>query len=60
MSISLKQTSQHSDMSDRGPDSVKEGIQTTLDNFLSEDTAGNLRWEKTNKPIVADPRAMGP
>ena len=56
----VKTDVQHSDMSDRGPDSVKEGIQITLDNFLSEDTASDLRWEKTNRPIVADPRAMGP
>jgi hypothetical protein len=47
-------------MSDRGPGSVKEGIETTLDNFLSGDTARGLGREDANRPIVVDPRAMGP
>jgi hypothetical protein len=51
---------QHTDMSDRGPDSVKTKIQDTLDHFLSEDSSSNLRPANTNKLIVSDPRAMGP
>jgi hypothetical protein len=49
---------QHTDMSDRGPDSVKEGIETTLDKFLSGDAARGLGREDANRP--PDPRAMGP
>lgn len=56
----VKTGAQHSDMSDRGPDSVKEAIQSTLDNFISGETASDLGRENSNKPIVADPRAMGP
>jgi hypothetical protein len=56
----VKTGAQHTDMSDRGPDSVKEGIQITLDNFLGGETASDLRRENSNKPIVADPQAMGP
>ena len=32
----VKTNAQHNDMSDRGPDSVKEKIQATLDHFLSD------------------------
>jgi alpha-beta hydrolase superfamily lysophospholipase len=35
----VRTDAQHTDMSDRGPDSVKTKIQGTLDQFLSEDTA---------------------
>ena len=56
----VKTGAQHTDMSDRGPDSVKEGIQITLDNFLGGETASDLRRENSNKQIVADPQAMGP
>jgi hypothetical protein len=56
----VKTGAQHTDMSDRGPDSVKEGIETTLDKFLSDDTAERLGREEANKPVVADPEAMGP
>jgi hypothetical protein len=49
---------QHNDMSDRGPEKVKEKIQAALDRFL--DKTSNLRPADTNKLIVSDPRAMGP
>jgi len=49
---------QHNDMSDRGPETVKEKIQATLDRFL--DKTSKLRPADTNKLIVSDPRAMGP
>jgi hypothetical protein len=48
---------QHTDMSDRGPESLKEMIQTDLDRFL--DATSKLSPVKT-KPTLTDPRAMGP
>jgi alpha-beta hydrolase superfamily lysophospholipase len=56
----VRTDAQHTDMSDRGPDSVKTKIQDTLDHFLSEDSSSNLRPADTNKLIVSDPRAMRP
>lgn len=56
----VKTGAQHADMSDRGPDSVKESIETALDNFLSGDTARGLGRDDGNGPIVSDPGAMGP
>jgi alpha/beta hydrolase fold len=56
----VKTEAQHTDMSDRGPDSVKESIQSSLDKFLSDPAVSNLSPADTGKPIVADPRAMGP
>ncbi len=56
----VKTDAQHTDMSDRGPDSLKQKIQTTLDHFLNEDDASQLSPADTKKPIVADPKAMGP
>ena len=50
---------QHTDMSDRGPDEVKEKIQSTLDQFLSKEEASNLAPVVPRKPVI-DPRAMGP
>jgi hypothetical protein len=43
---------QHTDMSDRGPDSVKETIQVTLDHFLSDSATSELAPANTDKPIV--------
>jgi hypothetical protein len=51
---------QHNDMSDRGPDSVKEKIQATLNSFLADDSNNQLAPVDTNKPAIGDPRAMGP
>ena len=56
----VKTGAQHADMSDRGPDSVKESIETALDKFLSSDTARGLGREDANGSIVSDPGAMGP
>ena len=43
---------QHTDMSDRGPDSVKEKIQATLDRFLSDSATSELTPANTDAPIV--------
>jgi alpha-beta hydrolase superfamily lysophospholipase len=51
---------QHTDMSDRGPDSVKQRIQDTLDNFLNAEGNGKLAPIDSTKLPVGDPRAMGP
>ncbi len=51
---------QHNDMSDRGPDSVKQRIQDTLDSFLNGGTSSELSPVNTTRPDLIDPRAMGP
>jgi pimeloyl-ACP methyl ester carboxylesterase len=52
-------TAQHTDMSDRGPDSVKQNIQETLDRFLDDSTSSDLAPAKTDKLIVTnDPSTM--
>jgi hypothetical protein len=56
----VKTEAQHTDMSDRGPDSVKESIQNLLDKFLSDAASSELAPADTSKPIISDPRAMGP
>jgi hypothetical protein len=57
----VKTEAQHTDMSDRGPDSVKESIQNSLEKFLSDSASSELAPVDTSKPpIVSDPRAMGP
>src|ERR1700727_1626655 len=53
----VKTKFQHTDMSDRGPDSVKEKIQETLDHFLSDGTASDLAPADTSKPLIA---GLGP
>ncbi|WP_031336024.1 alpha/beta fold hydrolase [Rhodopseudomonas sp. B29] len=50
---------QHNELSDRGPDSVKERIQATLDQFLS-DSANSKVSPIDLKKLHDDPRAMGP
>lgn len=47
----------HTDMSDRGPDPLKEKIQAELDRFL--DATSKLSPVRT-KPSLTDPHAMGP
>ena len=42
---------QHTDMSDRGPDSVKERIESQLDQFLGEDS--DLRPAQTDKLTIS-------
>jgi hypothetical protein len=49
---------QHTDMSDRGPEKVKERIQGALDKFL--DKTSKLAPVDTRKLKITDPRAMGP
>lgn len=51
---------QHTDMSDRGPDSVKERIQATLDQFLSDNATSELAPVSTDKLIVSNPGTTGP
>jgi hypothetical protein len=53
----VKTKFQHTDMSDRGPDSVKEKIQATLDHFLSHGAASELAPANTDKLIVTN---LGP
>jgi alpha/beta hydrolase fold len=48
---------QHTDMSDRGPDSVKETIQATLDRFLSDSSVNELSPVKTDRPLIS---SLGP
>jgi len=48
---------QHTDMSDRGPDSAKERIQDTLDQFLGDGAASDLASVNTDKLIVT---SLGP
>jgi hypothetical protein len=49
---------QHTDMSDRGPDSVKEKIQATLDSFLGK--GSELGPVPTDNPIVSNAGAPLP
>ena len=44
---------QHTWMSDRGPDSVKETIQETLDRFLGDAASSDLAPAPTNNPLIA-------
>ena len=50
---------QHTQMSDRGPDSVKESIQATLNKFLNSETTSKL-GAVGKKDLMTDFRAMGP
>jgi hypothetical protein len=56
----VRTEARHTDMSDRGPSSLKENIQGTLDRFLGDPSATDLGPVKNDKLIVSDPRAMGP
>jgi hypothetical protein len=51
---------QHTWMSDRGPDSVKERIQATLDEFLGNGSASELAPADTNSLIVTNAGAPLP
>lgn len=51
---------QHTDMSDRGPDFVKEKIQATLDRFLSDSAASDLAPVNTDKSIFSNAGAPAP
>jgi hypothetical protein len=45
----------HTDLSDRGPDSVKEKIQATLDNFLTDSSSNKLAAAEKTEPMIANP-----
>jgi hypothetical protein len=45
----------HTELSDRGPDSVKEKIQATLDKFLQQSAASALSPVDTKEPMIANP-----
>jgi hypothetical protein len=47
-------------MSDRGPDSVKQRIQATLDQFLGDGSASELAPADTDNPIVTNAGAPAP
>ena len=49
----VKTTFQHTWMSDRGPDSAKETIQATLDQFLGDSSVSDLAPAPTDKPLIA-------
>jgi hypothetical protein len=49
----VKTKFQHTDMSDRGPDSVKETIQATLDRFLGDSSSSDLAPAPTDNPLIA-------
>jgi hypothetical protein len=51
---------QHTWMSDRGPDSVKERIQATLDQFLGNGNASDLAPANTDNLIVSNAGAPQP
>jgi hypothetical protein len=51
---------QHTEMSDRGPDSVKERIQTTLDQFLGNGNSSELAPAPTDNLIVSNAGAPLP
>ena len=45
----------HTDLSDRGPDPVKEKIQATLDKFLGNTASSDLATANTTQPMIANP-----
>ena len=46
---------QHTQLSDRGPDSVKEKIQAALDKFLSKSASSELTAVDTTSPMIQNP-----
>lgn len=45
----------HTELSDRGPDPVKEKIQATLDRFLRDSASSDLAPVNTAEPMIANP-----
>jgi hypothetical protein len=45
----------HTELSDRGPDSVKEKIQATLDKFLGDSASSALAPANTSQPMIMNP-----
>jgi hypothetical protein len=56
----VRTNAQHTDMSDRGPDTVKEKIQATLDHFLNDSASSELSAADTEKLIVSNPGPTAP
>ena len=56
----IKTGAQHTDLSDRGPDSVKEKIQATLDHFLKDSSASELGPASTDRPLIANQDLIAP
>ena len=56
----VKTKFQHTDMSDRGPDAVKEKIQATLDQFLNNGSSSALTPAPTDNLIVTNAGAPLP
>jgi hypothetical protein len=56
----IKTDAQHTDMSDRGPDTVKEKIQASLDEFLSKSQSSELTTADTEKSIASNFRLTAP
>jgi predicted esterase len=56
----IKTGAQHTDLSDRGPESVKEKIQATLDHFLKDSSASELGPANTDKPLISNPDLIAP
>ncbi len=46
----------HNDMSDRGPEFLKENIQAALDHFLSGSGTSELSPVDTDRPLISNPR----
>jgi pimeloyl-ACP methyl ester carboxylesterase len=53
----IKTKFQHTEMSDRGPSSVKDQIQADLDKFLNHTTSSELSPAGTDNPLIAQPPA---
>jgi hypothetical protein len=45
----------HTELSDRGPDTVKEKIQATLDKFLRDTAVSDLAPADGAQPMIANP-----
>jgi hypothetical protein len=56
----IKTPFQHTQMSDRGPDSVKEKIQEALDHFLTDGSSSELSPNNTDNLLIAKPPAATP
>jgi len=56
----IKTPFQHTQMSDRGPDSVKEKIQEALDHFLTDSSSSELSPNSTDNLLIAKPPAPTP
>jgi hypothetical protein len=56
----IKTPFQHTEMSDRGPDSVKEKIQSTLDQFLGGAGSSELSPNDTDKPLISNQPSPAP